>query len=61
MNFITFGNKSVRADLIEAVTQYRNELTIQCPHHAYTVYYSTTEDAQEGHATVLKQLEDNHL
>lgn len=59
MKFISLGTKSIRADRIEAITQYRNELTIHCPHNAYTVYYSTVEDAQEAHAIVLKQLKNN--
>lgn len=61
MKFISVGTKSIRVDKIEAITQYRNELIIHCPHNTYTVYYSTREDAQEAHAIVLKQLENNLL
>ena len=58
MKFITIGSKSIRADQIEAVTCYTDELTIHCSKNDYTIYYDTVETAQKAYKEVLAKLEE---
>lgn len=57
MRFIKFGSKSVKADNIEAVTTYSNEVTIHTINNAYTVYYNNTDQAQHTYQRIVKELE----
>lgn len=57
MRFIKFGSKSVKVESIEAVTTYREQVTIHTAHNSYTVYYNNAEQAQHTYQRVIKELE----
>ena len=58
MRFIKFGSKSVKVDNIEAVTTYREQVTVHTTHNSYTVYYNNAEQAQHTYQRIIKELED---
>lgn len=57
MKFITFGNKSVRADLIEAIQIYMAKVTVCCVGGAqYAFFFDTCEQAQAEKARMIAEL-----
>ena len=58
MKFITFGNKSVRADLIETVLIHMAKITIYCTSGTqYAFFFDTCEHAREEKERILAELE----
>jgi hypothetical protein len=57
MRFIKFGSKSIKAESIEAVTIYTDEVTIHTERNSYTVYYENTEIARQAYEQTVKELE----
>ena len=57
MKFITFGNKSVRADLIEAIQIHMAKVTVFCIGGAqYVFFFDTCEQAKEEKARMIAEL-----
>ena len=57
MKFIKFGSKSVRVDIVEAVTTYMEQVTVHTTHNSYTVYYKNKEQAEHTYQRIVKELE----
>lgn len=57
MKFITFGNKSVRADLIEAIQVYMAKVTVFCAGGTqYAFFFDTCEQAEEARARMISEM-----
>ena len=57
MKFITFGNKSVRADLIEAIQVHMAKVTVFCVGGAqYAFFFDTCEQASEARARMIAEM-----
>ena len=57
MKFITFGNKSVRADLIEAIQIYMAKVTVICVGGTqYVFFFNTCEQAREEKERMIAEL-----
>lgn len=59
MRFIKFGSKSVKADNIEAVTTYAEQVTVHTIHNTYTVYYNNKDQAQNAYQRIVEELESD--
>lgn len=58
MKFVTLGNKSVRADRIEAVQMYANTVTIYCINgNQYIYHFNNQNDAKAARDKILAELE----
>ena len=57
MKFIKFGSKSVKAENIEAVTTFMEQVTIHTIHNSYTVYYNNKDQALHTYERIVKELE----
>lgn len=57
MKFITFGNKSVRADLIEAIQVFMAKVTVFCIGGTqYTYFFDTTEQAEIARERMIAEM-----
>ena len=57
MRFITFGNKSVRADLIEAIQVYLAKITVFCTGGTQYVYhFDTCEEARAEKERMIAEM-----
>ena len=60
MKFVLLGNKSVRADRVEAVQIFADAVTIYCIGGSqYTYYYNSPNEAKLARDHIIAELEKN--
>lgn len=60
MKFVTLGNKSIRADLIEVIQVHMGTVTVYCHGGAkYVHFFNSCEEAQQVRDTMLAELAKN--